>query len=98
MDHYGGDIKCVSAATYIECNDICIKEPKCRRWTISMRQHYKYCFLKREETENENDPIGDRCNSFTGFKNLDSKFCDTNGKGRLMKVANMIIGFPFIMN
>ena len=89
MDHYGGDIKCVSAATYIECNDICMKEAKCRRWTLSMRHDYKKCFLKREETENENDPIGDRCNSFTGFKNLESRFCDTNGRGRIMKVVNI---------
>ena len=85
MDHYGGDIKCVSAATYVECNEICIKEPKCQRWTLSMSQHYKSCFLKREDTENKDDPIADRCNSFAGFKNLDSKICDSNGKKMLMR-------------
>ena len=73
VDHFGGDIKCVPAATYIECNAICIKEPKCRRWSLNMLHYHKQCFLKREETENKDDPIGDSCNSFTGFKNSDSK-------------------------
>ena len=63
-----------------------------------MRQHYKKCFLKREETENKDDPIGDRCNSFTGFKSLESKFCDTNGKESLIKVANKTIVIPYIVN
>ena len=80
VDHYGGDIKCTSAASYTECSEICMKEPKCRRWSLSMRRHYQFCLLKREETENRDDPIGDRCNSFTGFKGLESKFCGTNGK------------------
>ena len=93
VDHFGGDIKCVPAASYIECNDICIKEPKCRRWSLNIIHYYRQCFLKREDTENKDDPLGDRCNSFTGFKNSESKICDSNGKEMLMKFANMTVSF-----
>ena len=79
VDHYGGDIKCASAATYVECNNICLNEEKCPRWSFSM-DGYKKCFLKGEDTERNADPINAQCNSFAGFQNSKFELCDTNGK------------------
>ena len=91
VDHYGGDIKCASAATYIECNKICLNESKCRRWSFSMRDSYKKCFLKGEDTEHGEDSINSRCNSFVGFRNSKFNLCDTNGK-------NNTISFKYVPN
>ena len=34
MDHYGDDLKRVSADNYIECGQKCLDNPSCKRWTF----------------------------------------------------------------
>ena len=80
VDLYGGDNKCVPAATYSKCSEMCMSELNCRTWSFSTYLDYKKCFLKREETMQEDIPIGASCNSVMGFKSSDSRFCDPNGK------------------
>lgn len=81
VDLYGGDIKCASATTYDECNEICMKDPECLQWTFSNDDQYSNtCFLKGEETEFKDDPIRGGCHSIMGFKSLEPKFCSANGE------------------
>ena len=34
MDHYGDDLKRVSADDYMECGHKCLDHPSCKRWTF----------------------------------------------------------------
>ena len=34
MDHYGDDLKRVSADNYVECGDKCLHNNQCKRWTF----------------------------------------------------------------
>ena len=56
-----------------------------------MRDSYKKCFLKGEDTEHGEDSINSRCNSFVGFRNSKFNLCDTNGK-------NNTISFKYVPN
>ena len=83
IDHYGGDIKCASASDHNDCQEMCNKEPQCRRWTFTPswpHSAYRQCFLRSEATTNKHDPIEVKCDSFSGFKSAKFKFCDTDGK------------------
>ena len=81
VDLYGGDIKCASANTYDECNDICMNDPECRKWSFKSNKRFTHlCFLKGEETKSKDDPIRTGCPSIMGFKTLEPKFCSADGE------------------
>ena len=93
MDHHGGDIKCVAAASFHVCDEICLSEPQCRRWSFASspsrrgidgekldRVEKGACILKKGQTGiHDGNPFLAHCSVFSGFKNIDSKLCDDNG-------------------
>ena len=86
-DHYGDDIKRVSADTYQECGSKCINYPSCKRWT------FKH-FSASPESSKRNMSLGmcvlnhgknyslKKCqNCVSGFRNSNlGKKCKMNGK------------------
>ena len=87
MDHYGDDLKRVSADNYIECGEKCIQHNLCKRWTFKP-------FTAFPESKNRNMSLGmcilnhgqnyflNKCgNCVSGFKTSKSRVdCRMNGK------------------
>ena len=92
IDNFGGDIKCLPAANFNECEDICLNNTECRRWSFQSKPFtYKIggeklkkvprgqCILKKEKPGYYNDKIRYQCGLVTGFKGPNQNFCDENG-------------------
>ena len=74
-------MKCVPSSGYNSCNDLCHKDPRCRRWSYNPWKE-NLCVIQRKESDRGiHFPKESRfCNKMTGFRKMNTVPCGVNGK------------------
>ena len=83
-DNYGGDIERVPVSSYDDCNAICNKDPRCRRWSYVNDESWepfenRECIIKTSKSEYGIHSLLPIWNKITGFRNITSGHCGVDG-------------------